>query len=317
MTAGIAHVRADEPQALDNAELNAAKRRWWWRRAAVGYGFLAPVLIFFGVFLLVPIASVIRQSFMQGGVLGPAVWVGLDNWRGALSDPKFLRALGNTVLYTALTVPTVLILAMLLAILLREIRRGSWLARTIVYLPSLAPVVLAGLIWQFVVSPEVGLATYGAELLGAGTVNWLGNERLALPTIAALDVWRGVGFWALFLLAALLAVPKDLYQAAELDGAGALARFRYVTLPGIRSTVGVAIVIATLFSMQIFDSVYVLTRGGPAGSTETAVLYIYNSVFQSGNPGYGAVLSLVLMVLIVLLTVIISKFIDVSARRGA
>jgi ABC-type sugar transport system permease subunit len=281
----------------------------------VAYAFLAPALLFFALFLVVPIVSVVRQSFMEGGVLGPATWVGLDNWREVFADADFRNALVNTLVFTAITVPAVLALAMLLAVLLREVRRGGRLARTIVYLPSLAPIALAALIWQFVVSPELGLLNYGTRLTGLGTVNWLGDERLALPTLALLDVWRGIGFWSLFLLAGLLAVSRDLYQAAELDGASAVQRFRHVTLANMRPTIGVALILTTLFSMQVFDGVFVLTRGGPAGATETAVLYIYDSVFQAGQPGYGAVLSLVLMAIIVVLTLVIAWFGDPYARR--
>jgi multiple sugar transport system permease protein len=276
---------------------------------------MAPALLFFALFLVVPIVSVVRQSFMEGGVLGPATWVGLDNWREVFADADFRNALVNTLVFTAITVPAVLALAMLLAVLLREVRRGGRLARTIVYLPSLAPIALAALIWQFVVSPELGLLNYGTRLTGLGTVNWLGDERLALPTLALLDVWRGIGFWSLFLLAGLLAVSRDLYQAAELDGASAVQRFRHVTLANMRPTIGVALILTTLFSMQVFDGVFVLTRGGPAGATETAVLYIYDSVFQAGQPGYGAVLSLVLMAIIVVLTLVIAWFGDPYARR--
>jgi ABC-type sugar transport system permease subunit len=174
--------------------------------------------------------------------------------------------------------------------------------------------VLAGLLWIFVVNPDVGLLNAAVRAVGAEPVNWLGDERLALPSIALLEVWRGTGFWALFLLAALLAVSRELYDAAAIDGASPWSRFRFVTLPGIAPTLLVAIVLTTLVSMQVFDSVFVLTNGGPAGATDTAVLYIYRSVFESGEPGYGAVLSLVLMALIVLLTVVIVR---VAGRRAA
>jgi multiple sugar transport system permease protein len=150
--------------------------------------------------------------------------------------------------------------------------------------------------------------------VGAEPLNGLGDDRLALPSIALLEVWRGTGFWALFLLAALLAVPRDLYDAAAIDGASAWSRFRFVTVPGIAPTLLVAVMLTTLVSMQVFDSVFVLTNGGPAGATDTAVLYIYRSVFESGDPGYGAVLSLVLMAFIVALTLTILR---VAGRRPA
>jgi ABC-type sugar transport system permease subunit len=300
--------------ALSEADLRRARRRYRMRENAAAYLFLAPNLVFFAVLLVVPVGWVVRQSFMSGGVLGPATWVGLDNWSEALGDEDLRRSLLHTVLFTAMTVPAVLAVAMALALLLRGLRRGGALVRAVIYLPSLAPVVLAGLLWIFVVNPDVGLLNAGVRAVGAQPVNWLGDERLALPSIALLEVWRGTGFWALFLLAALLAVPRDLYDAAAIDGASAWSRFRFVTLPGIGPTVLVAVVLTTLVSMQVFDSVFVLTNGGPAGATDTAVLYIYRSVFESGNPGYGAVLSLVLMAFIVALTLVIVR---VIGRRRA
>lgn len=297
----------------DDADLSRARRARILRQNGAALVFLAPNLVFFIAFLLVPVGWVIRQSFMDGGVLGPAVWVGLDNWADALEDPALLRSLWHTVLFTAMTVPAVLVVALALALLLRGAGRGGSLARAVVYLPSLAPVVLAGLIWSFVVNPDVGLLNALVRVLGGGPVNWLGDPALALPSIALLEVWRGIGFWALFLLAALIAVSRELYDAAAIDGASAWGRFRFVTLPGISPTLVVAVVLTTLVSMQVFDSVFVLTNGGPAGATDTAVLYIYRSVFESGNPGYGAVLSLVLMALIVALTAVIVR---VPGRRA-
>jgi ABC-type sugar transport system permease subunit len=162
--------------------------------------------------------------------------------------------------------------------------------------------VLAALVWVFMVQPDFGLLNVANRALGITPLNLLGDPGLALPTIAGLDVWRGVGFWAVLLLAALLSVPPELYQAAALDGASSVRRFWHVTLPSIRPVLIVAVLLAIVLSMQVFDSVYILTNGGPGGSTQTAVFYIYTSVFETGNPGYGAVLSLILLVAIVLLT---------------
>ena len=296
---------------IDLRRLERAQRR---RRNTAALAFLAPNLVVFCAFLLLPVAWVVRQSFMEGGVLGPASWVGLDNWGAALEDEDLRRSLWHTLQFTLMTVPAVLGVALALALLLRGLTRGGALVRAVVYLPSLAPVVLAGLLWIFVVNPDVGLLNAAVRAAGAEPINWLGDEQLALPSIALLEVWRGTGFWALFLLAALLAVSRELYDAAAIDGASPWSRFRFVTLPGIAPTLLVAVVLTTLVSMQVFDSVFVLTNGGPAGATDTAVLYIYRSVFESGEPGYGAVLSLVLMALIVLLTVVIVR---VAGRRTA
>jgi multiple sugar transport system permease protein len=293
--------------------LAAARRRQAWRRTLTAYAFLAPGFIAFAVFLLLPVAWVVRQSFLQGGVLGASRWVGLENWREAAGDPALREALRNTLLYTAMVVPATIGLGLLLAVLLRGVRRGGAALRTILYLPSLAPIVLAALVWVFMVQPDFGLLNLVNRALGVEPLNLLGDERLALPTIAGLDIWRGFGFWGILLLAALLGVPPELYQAASLDGASPLRRFWHVTLPSIRPVVAVAALLVTVTSMQVFDSVYVLTNGGPGGATRTAVFYIYTSIFETGNPGYGAVLSLVLLVVVVLLTAVGAR---VARRLG-
>jgi len=295
------------------ATIRRARRREALRRNATAYAFLAPGLIAFGAFLLLPVAWVVRQSFMQGGVLGEATWVGLENWREALGDPALTGALRNTAVYTAMGVPATIGLALALALLLRGVRRGGAALRTVLYLPSLAPIVLAALVWVFMVQPDFGLLNLANRALGMQPLNLLGDESLALPTIAALDVWRGVGFWGVLLLAGLLAVPPELYQAAELDGASAPRRFLHVTLPQIRPVLAVATLLVTVLSMQVFDSVYVLTNGGPGGATRTAVFYIYTSIVETGNPGYGSVLSLILVAAIVVLTLVTARV----ARRLA
>lgn len=291
-----------------------ARRRQAVRRNLTAYAFLAPGFLAFAVFLLVPVAWVVRQSFLQGGVLGESRWVGLDNWREAVGDPALREALTNTLQYTAMVVPATIGLGMLLAVLLRGVRRGGAVLRTVLYLPSLAPIVLAALVWVFMVQPDFGLLNLVNRTLGIEPLNLLGDERLALPTIAGLDIWRGFGFWGILLLAGLLAVPPELYQAASLDGASPLRRFWHVTLPSIRPVLAVAALLVTVTSMQVFDSVYVLTNGGPAGATRTAVFYIYTSIFETGNPGYGAVLSLILLVVVVLLTVAMARL---ARRVGA
>jgi ABC-type sugar transport system permease subunit len=217
-----------------------------------------------------------------------------------------------------MVVPVTIGLALGIALLLRGVRRGGGLARTLLYLPSLAPVVLAALVWVFMVQPDFGLLNLANRALGLRPLNLLGDPALALATIAGLDVWRGVGFWALVLLAGLLAVPVELDQAAALDGASRVRRLWHVTLPYIRPVIVVAALLATVLSMQVFDSVYVLTNGGPDGATRTAVFYIYTSVFESGNPGYGAVLSLILLATIVALTGALAKAVQrLAARSGA
>lgn len=298
----IVQDRTRDPVRLQR-DTRRARRAYLFKQNGVAYLFLLPNLVFFVGFLLVPVGWVIRASFETGGVLGPAEWVGLDNWKEALQDSALVRSLGHTLSYTFMAVPASIAVALVLALLLREVRRGGQLVRAAVYAPSLSPVVVAGVIWLYVVHPDFGLLNFANRAVGAAPINWLGDERLALPTIALLEVWHGMGFWALLLLAGLVSISSDLYQAAAIDGASALRRFWHVTLPSMRPVLTICIVLAAVVAMQVFDSVVILTFGGPAGATDTAVFYIYRSVFQEANPGFGAVQSLVLLAVIVLLTV--------------
>jgi ABC-type sugar transport system permease subunit len=274
------------------------------RRALVAYAFLAPNLVFFFLFLLLPCGWVLYATLQNGGVLGPATFVGLENWRSAFADPLLRTAMQNTFYYGVLAVPAVFVIAMVLALFLLNVRKGGAVIRSILYFPTLSPVVLAALMWLFVVHPDFGIFNLGLRALGFGPINWLGSTRLALPTIAMLEVWRGTGFWTLLFLAALLGIPSELYQAAHLDGANAWQRFRYLTLPLLRPTFLFAAVMATIWNLQLFDSVYVMTDGGPVHSTATVVWYVYKSLFQFGNVGFAATLSFVLMLVILVLTLV-------------
>jgi ABC-type sugar transport system permease subunit len=282
--------------------IRRARRRHRRREAGVAYLFLTPNLVAFALFLLVPVVMVVRQSLYSGGVLGPATYVGLDNWRDVFHDSGAIGSIENSGRFTVLFVPLVLVLSLGVALLLRGVRRGGTVLRAVVYVPTLAPLVLAATIWVFMVHPDFGLFTAGARGLGFGKPNWLGDSNLALGTIISLELWRSVGFWAVLVLAALLAVPGELYEAARVDGASPLRRFVHVTLPSVRPTLIVVVLLATIGAMQVFDSVYVLTRGGPAGSTTTVGLYVYQSIFESGEPGFGAALSILLLLVVVAAT---------------
>lgn len=292
---------------VDTAAVRRARRRQRRRRNATAYLFLLPNLVAFGIFLLLPMLWVVRQSFYEGGILGPARWVGLDNWKSALDDPSLVSSIKNTLLYAGMATPLIIIFAFVAATLLREVSRGRSFFRTLIYIPALSPFVLAALLWSFIVHPDFGLLNIVVKAVGGAPVNWLGDERLALPTVAALEVWHGVGFWALFLLGALLAVPATLYDAASLDGASKWRRLWHVTLPTMRPALVLAILLSALVSLQAFDPIFVLTDGGPAGSTETAVLYIYRSIFESNNPGLGAALSMILVLVLVVVSVVILR----------
>jgi ABC-type sugar transport system permease subunit len=277
------------------------------RRALTAYAFLAPNMLFFVIFLLIPIIWVFWFSLRSGGLFGPMDYVGFDNWKEVLTDPLAVLLLKNTLKYALIAIPSMLILGMIVALLLRNIGKAGAIFRGGLYFPVLAPVVVAGLIWVFMVHPDFGAVNLVIQFFGGEPPNFLGTKELALPTVAVVEIWRGVGFWAVFFLAALVGLPSELYEAAYMDGTNAWQRFRYITLPLLRPTILFALVIATIYNVQIFDSVFVMTDGGPANSTATIVWYIYMTLFRYSNVGYGAALSVLLLALILSLTLILMR----------
>ncbi len=298
---------------LTAAEHRQLARRYKARRALRGYAFLAPAFVFFSIFLLVPCVWLLWSTFRSGGVYGPSHFVGLANWTTTFSDPLVRTTVKNTTYFALLTIPALFVIGMSLALLFLHVRRGGPVLRMILYFPTLAPLVLVGSMWLFVVHPDFGALNLASRSLGGGTVNWLGDTRFSLPTIALVEVWRGIGFWTLFFLAALLGLPRELYQAAHLDGTNAWQRFRHLTLPLLRPTLLFAIVLAVIYSLQIFDTVFVMTDGGPANSTATVAWYIYKSIYVYNEPGFGAALSMVLLLMILALTLAALRLLR---RRG-
>lgn len=289
---------------LSDAEHRNLRRRHALRQNLVAYAFLAPAVVLFGLFLAWPVGALFVQSFQTGGVMAPPKWVGLANWRQTFADPLVRTTIWNTLRYAAMAIPAVFVIAMLLALALNTIRRGQNLFKTIIYYPTLQPILIAALMFTFVLHQDFGVLNVVMRAVLGEPVNFLGERGLAMPTIAMVEVWKGTGFWTLLFLAGIQALPRDLYHAAELDGAGPVRRFFQITLPLLKPTFFFSFIFATIVNLQVFDSVFVLTDGGPANSTATTTWYIYRSLFTFNEPGYGATLSFVLVILVLVLTAV-------------
>jgi ABC-type sugar transport system permease subunit len=278
-------------------------RRYRWRRYGIGYAFIAPAYFFIILVLVVPAIWVIYLSFHQGGILDEAEFVGLDNWIGIFRDSIAWQAARNTLLYLVVVTPLSFAAALCLAMALRRISAGHNTLRAIIYFPTLTPYVMAALIWTFVVHPEFGILNVLLRLAGVAPVNWLGPQT-SLLSVIMLEFWHGLGYWTIIFLAALVGMPEELFQAAAVDGARGARQFWHITLPLLRPTFLFALVMATIWNIQVFDPVIVLTDGGPAHTSETIVVYLYKQTFQFFNPGRGAAMSVLLLVIILSLTVV-------------
>jgi ABC-type sugar transport system permease subunit len=269
------------------------------------------MFVFFVVFLLAPTILVFWWSTREGSLTTGTEYVGLDNFRRLPRQIDAPIAIRNTLNFTLMAIPATLVLALGVALLLARVQRGGAVYRFLVYFPALVPGVIAGLIWIFLTSVDFGLFNTILRGVGLEPVVWLGPKS-ALQVLAALDVWRSVGFWAIFFLAAIIGLPRELYQAAELDGAGVWQRFLRLTLPLLRRVILFAVVVATIYALQVFETALILTEGGPGTSTLTIVYRIWTYIFGSTDKvGYGAAMSVALLLAILVLT-----FVQLRLLRG-
>jgi multiple sugar transport system permease protein len=273
------------------------------RREWTAYLFNAPGLIVFAIFTVYSLYYSFILSFHEWDIIEPAQYVGLDNYRDVLSDSDFREALGHTVYFVIGSVAPTMLIGLGLALLLNSKIRGLGIFRTAYYLPVLTPLVIAALLWTWVYNADYGLANFYLQKLGIidQPVLWLSNRDTAMPAVIVMNIWKGAGFSMLVYLAGLQAVPNELYEAAEVDGAGPWSRFRRITLPLVAPTTFFLLVINTVGATKNFTSIFVMTSGGPpgpGGATTTVVYYIYTVAFKYFEMGYASALAYALFLLL-------------------
>ncbi|GIE87632.1 carbohydrate ABC transporter permease [Actinoplanes regularis] len=269
------------------------------RDTLAGYLLLAPSLVGVGGFLLLPVVAVLGISLARWDLVSPARWTGLDNYRAILTDPAFGRSLAVTAGFVLLVLPLQTALGLLVALLLDRRLPGSTWFRAILVLPWISAPLALGVVWRWLLDPADGAVD---QLLGH-RIEWLTSPVLALPAVAAVTVWTNVGYVALFFLAGLAGVPPQYSEAARIDGAGPWQGFRRVTLPLLRPTTFFVLVTGVISSFQVFDTVYAMTRGGPAGRTEVVAYAIYREAFVDYRMGRAAAMSVVLFLLLTAVTI--------------
>jgi ABC-type sugar transport system permease subunit len=276
------------------------------RDSLTAYLFLAPYLLVYVVFLLIPVFWSLWLSLRQGGLLSGTRFVGLQNFFTIWSDALFRQSLRNTIYYTLLVVPIAMTLSLLLALLIHNMR-SVWqnIVKVALFLPLVSSVVALSIIWKAIFSPtrEAPLNLL-VGLFGVPPQNWLANPTLVIPAIVGFEIWRGYGFWVILFLAGLDAIPVEIHDAASVDGANAWQKFWGVTLPLLRPTILFLSVMGLIWNFQLFDAVYMLTGGGPANSSATVVWYVYRNAFHFEKLGYGATMGIFLLLVILALTLI-------------
>lgn len=270
------------------------------RSTALGYALLAPSLFGVAAFLLLPILVVVWLSLYRWDLLGPLRYVGLANWRAVLTDPGFGHSLIVTAVFVAIVVPAQTVLGLVTAALLAPRLPGSGLFRTLYVLPWICAPLAIAVLWRWILAPTDGAV---ATLLGH-RIEWLSDPTLALPLVSAVVVWTNVGYVSLSFLAGLLAIPDAIHAAARTDGATARQRFWRITLPMLRPTTFFVLVTGIVSTAQVFDTVYALTGGGPAGSTDLVAHRIYAEAFGSAAIGRASVMAVVLFVILIAVTLV-------------
>jgi len=266
--------------------------------------FLAPAALVLGAVAVFPALAVLWLSLEQRSpLIGAPRFVGLDNYARLMADGRFWNALGNTAYFAAVSVALEILLGLAMAVLLARAFRGRALFYSVVLLPWAVPTVVSARLWEWMYNADYGVLNY---LIGA-EVNWLGSAAWALHAAIVMDVWKATPFVALLLLAGLQAIPRDLYLAAELDGASAWTRFARITLPLLAPLILVALIFRTIDAFRVFDAIYVLTGGGPANSTETLSIYAYKVLFQALEFGYGSALAVSVLVVVAVLTLVYAR----------
>lgn len=275
------------------------------RRTRIAFTFLAPALVVLAVFVIWPMISALQMSFTDASGFGQAEWVGLDNYTRIFTDPDIREAVLNTVWYAVLFTPTAVIVALVLAMALNHpALRLRGLFRTALFLPFIISLAVAALAWSYLIDPQVGLLHYWLRQIGIDLGNVLQDPHLAMPAVAMVAVWKNFGFYLVIFLAGLQDIPGSLYEAAKMDGAGAWSRFRHITVPMLSNTTAFVLIFAMIAALQAFDQIYVMTGGGPYGSTQTVVMEIYESGFRKLDLGFASALSYVLLIATLLLSLV-------------
>lgn len=278
----------------------------FWRRYGWSYLFVLPTFSFFLLFTLVPVVQAFALSLQDATIVG-GTWIGVQNFGTLAADPVFRQALGNTVLYTLVTVAAQIMLALLAAGLLQPLpARAQLFYRALFYLPLVNSAILVAMVWRWIFNPNpFGLANALLSLFGIGPMRWIGSSDEAMAAVILSTVLIIPGGGVVLYSAAMGGIPKELYEAAEVEGAGWLAKWRHITVPLLQPTTLYLLVVYTILAFQVFERVYIMTNGGgPNNATITIVQLIYSTAFQFGRYGLASAQAVVLFLMAVAVAVV-------------
>ncbi|MDQ3654053.1 MAG: sugar ABC transporter permease [Chloroflexota bacterium] len=271
------------------------------------YLWVAPAVLLYGTFTIVPLVAGIYLAFLRWDGIEPAEFIGLDNFRRMMRDPKLLGALAKNLQYAIGTVTGKIVISLVLALLLNGAMWGRAFYRTALFMPVVMSFVVVGILWTRIFNYDFGLLNTMLTAVGleASTRDWIGNTSTALWSLIGVDIWKWYGFHMVIFLAGLQTIPAELYEAARIDGASSFQRLRTITLPLLRPVMLVNVFISMVGALNVFDIPFIMTQGGPSDSTNVIALHMYTQAFSFYRFGYGAALSYVLFALVSVVAVIL------------
>jgi raffinose/stachyose/melibiose transport system permease protein len=286
--------------------------RYVLRRYVAAYLFILPVLLLYVTFVLRPTLQTFWLAFYEwNGISVEREWVGLDNFRRLVNDPIFWQALQHSLVWTAVVVAFNLIVGLIAAALLASNIRGRLIFRLGYFLPVVQASIVTAMIWRWIYAPT-GVLNTALETLGFGFLarGWLGDFTLALPALAVASSWMTFGLSVVILLAGMQGIDPTLYDAARVDGAGAVRTFLDITIPSLRNTITIVILLALVDAFKVFDIIWATTQGGPIRSTEVLATYLFKEGFQKNQYGYGSAIAVALALII-----LVSSVVNVALRE--
>ena len=275
------------------------------------YLLLLPTMVIFGLFLFYPALNGLWISFTKWDGLNPQEFVGLDNYIKLIGDKTFLSSFFSTMFYTCLTVPAIFVSALMLALILTRGIKGSTFYRAVFYWPTMISSIIIGLTWRFLLGEDFGVVNYLLTAMGKSPVKWLTNPTAAMGVVIFVTTWSMAGYYMMMFIAGIKAVSETYYEAADIDGAGFWQQFRYITLPLLKPTSLLVLVLSTVTVIKAYPLIYALTQGGPAGATKFMVQIIQETGFEKNQMGYASAMAIVLFVILAVLT-----FVQFRLNRG-
>ena len=288
--------------------INSKGKKYFVKQRRAGVLFILPSMLIFIIFVFVPlIMSFIYSTQTFNMMFNNVKFVGASNYIKLICDSRFWNALKNTVFYTVCIVPLQVILALFAGIALKKQSRFTAFVRSIYFLPAIVSMTIIAITWSFLINNDYGIYMYFFRRIGINIPNLLNSTTWAMPTMIVIGIWKNLGFKMIIIIAGLEGISDTYYEVAILDGAGKMDKFRYITVPMLMPTLTFVVVDSVISSFQVFDQVYVVTKGGPLFTTETLVQYVYSNAFEKSNMGYASAIAVSLLMITLLSSIPLFK----------